>query len=116
MNVSTVRTRMVLRLVPLFALALAAIPAAPAESAILQAHRAYYQGQYGQALSLYLALAKTGDAEAAERAAFMLLEGPALYGPQVRRDVERATRLLEQAVRSERPAAGFMLNMLHHPE
>ena len=69
-------------------------------------------GQYSRSLALYERLAANGDAEAAERAGFMLLQGDAFYGRQVRRDVGRATALLVQAARSGRPGAGFMLNML----
>jgi TPR repeat protein len=77
------------------------------------AHRAYHQGQFDRSLMLYEQLAAQGDAEAAERAGFMLMQGPAVYGPQVRPDPARATALLEQAAGAGRPHAVFVLGMMH---
>jgi TPR repeat protein len=95
-------------------LVFAAAAGADAQSSltIVDAHRAYYFGRYKQSLSLYEQLAATGSAEAAERAAFMLLQAEGHYGHDVSRDVDRATALLLQAARSGRPSAAFMLNML----
>lgn len=77
------------------------------------ARQAYYSGRYGEALALFERLARErGDAEAAERAAFMLMQGAALYGSAVRRDVPRAAELLLQAARAGRRPAQFMLDMI----
>lgn len=93
-------------------LALLAAGLAHAEPARLEAaHRAYQQGEFGRSLALYEALAAQGDAEAAERAGFMLMQGTGLYGPQVRPDPVRATALLEQAGRAGRTHAVFVLGM-----
>lgn len=77
-----------------------------------EANRAYYLGQYARALVLYERLAAAGHAEAAERAGFMRLEGAAMYGSQVGRDLGKAAAWLTQAAKSGRPGAGFVLNML----
>ena len=99
-------------------LALTLSHAAWAQSApsIIDAQRAYYQGQYGRSLALFEGLAARQDAEAAECAGFMLLQGHSLYGPDVRRDAERAKVLLLQAARAGRVGAGFMLNMLERSD
>lgn len=76
------------------------------------AHRAYHQGQFDRSLMLYEQLAAQGDAEAAERAGYMLMQGQAAYGPQVRPDPARATALLEQAAGAGRPHAVFVLGMM----
>lgn len=76
------------------------------------AHQAYYFARYDQALRLYEQLAAQGNAEAAERAGYMLLQGPSSYGPRVQRDVVRATALLEQAAHAGRPHANFLLVMM----
>lgn len=75
------------------------------------AHQSYHRGQYGQSLAFYEQLAAQGHAEAAERAGFMLMMGAATYGAQVRRNVDRATELLEQAAIAGREHALFMLEM-----
>ena len=99
------------------ALALCAGMAAAAELPTLdEAHHAYYWGRFGDSLALYERLAARGNAEAAERAGFMLLQGNGLYGPQVRRDVGRATVLLTQASRAGRNGAGFLLGMLERTD
>jgi TPR repeat protein len=87
---------------------------APARALSIDAARqAYYHGRYGEALALFERLARErGNAEAAERAGFMRLQGAALYGTAVRRDVSRATELLLQAARAGRPPAQFMLDMI----
>lgn len=91
----------------------AAAQTASPPATIDAARQAYYIGQYGRALDAFERLARErGDAEAAESAAFMLMQGPSLYGPQVQRDVDRAGRWLLQAARAGRPGAQFMLNML----
>lgn len=91
--------------------AMAAEPATPPATPAA-AHEAYYFAQYDRALVLYEQLAAHGDAEAAERAGYMLLHGPSSYGPRVQRDVVRATALLEQAARAGRPHANFLLVMM----
>jgi len=81
-----------------------------ATSDIEEAHRAYYMGQSGQALKIYRQLAAAGDAEAAERAGFMLLIAA---GEQPgKADIARATALLVQAARAGRHGAVFVLGML----
>jgi TPR repeat protein len=81
------------------------------------ARQAYYSGRYGEALALFERLARDrGDAEAAERAAFMLMQGAALYGSAVRRDMPRATELLLQAARAGRRPAQFMLDMIEQSD
>lgn len=85
---------------------------AQTEPTLEQANRAYYLGEYAQSLQLYERLARSGNAEAAERAGFMLLQANGHYGQQVQRDVSRATGLITQAARAERAGAGFLLNML----
>lgn len=77
-----------------------------------EANRTYYSGEYGRLLALYKQLAAAGNAEAAERVGFMLLQGDSLFGPQVRCDVDRTMEFLEQAAGAGRPAAGFLLNMV----
>lgn len=96
------------------AILLVAATAASAEptSRIELAHQAYHWGQYGRSLALYEQLAAQGNAEAAERAGYMLMQGSGVYGPQVRRDEVRATALLEQAAVSGRPHALFVLGMV----
>jgi TPR repeat protein len=97
------------------ALCLAALagagPAAAQAPRIEQAHQAYHFARYAQSLALYEQFAAQGDAEAAERAGYMLMQGPAAYGPGVPRDVPRATAWLEQAARAGRPHASFVLGM-----
>lgn len=78
---------------------------------IEQAHRAYHVAEYVRSLALYEQLAAQGDAEAAERAGFMLMQGPSAYGPRVPRDVARATAWLEQAAHAGRPHAVFLLGL-----
>lgn len=75
------------------------------------AHQAYHWGQYERSLTLYQQLAAQGNAEAAERAGYMLMQGSGVYGPQVPRDEVRATALLEQAAVAGRPHALFVLGM-----
>ncbi|MBC8058235.1 MAG: hypothetical protein H7Y61_16805 [Rhizobiales bacterium] len=79
---------------------------------IEEAHRSYHAAQYGRSLALYLQLATEGDAEAAERAGFMLLLGGIVYGTQVDRDVDSAKQLLLQAARSGRSGASVVLTLL----
>ena len=94
------------------ALALSSAAGAYAAPSIVDAQHAYYQGRYAISLELFESLAARQDGEAAECAAFMLLQGHNLYGSDVRRDVDRARVLLLQAARAGRPGAVFMLNML----
>jgi TPR repeat protein len=94
------------------ALCLAFAGAAHADATDIEvAHRAYHQGRFEQSLNLYQQLAASGNAEAAERAGYMLMQGPGAYGPQVPRDPARATALLEQAAGAGRTHAVFMLGM-----
>jgi TPR repeat protein len=89
---------------------------AQAEPTIHDAAQAYHVGHYQRALSLYEQLAQRGNAQAAERAGFMLLQANGHYGVQVRRDTDRARVLITQAARADRVAAGFMLNMLENTD
>lgn len=102
----------------LAALALSTAAAAVAQDKplIVEAHEAYYYEQFGRSLALYEGLAAAGNAEAAERAGFMLLQAPGVYGVQVTRDVQRAHALLVQAAKAGRPGASFMLNMIDRVE
>jgi TPR repeat protein len=91
--------------------------ALPRALSINEAREAYYRGRYGDALALFERLARDhGNAEAAERAGFMLLHGASLYGAAVRRDVPRASELLLQAARAGRPPALFMLDMIEQSD
>lgn len=102
---------------PLLGCALCAVLLAAAGHAgaqpmgIEQAHRAHHGAEYDRSLALYEQLAAQGDAEAAERAGFMLMQGPVAYGPRVPRDVARATAWLEQAAQAGRPHAIFLLGL-----
>ncbi len=78
---------------------------------IEQAHHAYHLAEYERSLALYEQLAALGDAEAAERAGYMLMQGPIAYGARVPRDVPRATVWLEQAAHAGRPHALFLLGL-----
>ena len=81
-----------------------------------EAHHEYYLEHYARSLAVYQKLAAAGNAEAAERAGFMLFQGDTLYGRQVKRDPERARALLTQAAMAGRAGAGFMLNMLERTD
>jgi TPR repeat protein len=83
---------------------------------LAEAHSAYHIGSYMLALVLFERAAAAGSAEAAECAAYMLLLGASLYGPQVAQNLPRAEALLRQAVAQGRPSARGMLNMLDHSE
>jgi TPR repeat protein len=94
-------------------IALAAAGAASASTPTLdQAHLAYFEGQYSRSLQMYEQLAASGNAEAAERAGFMLFHGGVYYGAQVSRDPARAAVLLAQAAHAGRTGASFMLNLI----
>jgi TPR repeat protein len=82
-----------------------------AGQALDEANRAYYDGDYLLSLSMYERLAREGDAAAAERAGFMLLDSGQAHAGRVRPDPERARALLVQAARAGRPGAAFLLNM-----
>ena len=72
------------------AILLASATLANAEPARIElAHQAYHWGQYERSLTLYEQLAAQGDAEAAERAGYMLMQGADLYGPRVPRNLAR---------------------------
>ncbi|MEO6744053.1 MAG: hypothetical protein ABIS28_11255 [Caldimonas sp.] len=97
----------------LFVLAFSpAIARAQPAPTIEQAHRAYYLGQHSRSLALYQQLATQGNAEAAERAGFMMLHGERTRTRPSERDAARALELLLQAAQAGRPGAGFILNML----
>ncbi len=93
---------------------LAAGVASPAfaSQALEEANRAYYEGRHQLSLAMYERLASEGDAEAAERAGFMLMDSGRALAGQVRPDAERARSLLVQAARAGRPGAAFLLNMI----
>lgn len=95
-----------------FALAGPACADTQALPVIEEAHRAYYLGETERALLIYETLAATGNAEAAERAGFILLRraGTGARGGQAY--VARATPLLMQAARAGRQGAAFVLDML----
>lgn len=94
------------------AILLVAATVATAEPAGIEiAHQAYHWGEYERSLTLYEQLAAQGHAEAAERAGYMLMQGPGVYGPRVPRDAARATAWLEQAAVAGRPHALFVLGM-----
>jgi TPR repeat protein len=96
----------------LFAGALCLAALAHAEPARIEAaHQAYHQGQFDRSLMLYEQLAAQGNAEAAERAGYMLMQGAGVYGPAVRPDPARATAWLEQAAGAGRAHAVFVLGM-----
>lgn len=103
---------------PLSALLLAVLASSPASSTspIDEAHRDYYNGHFARSLALYQRLAAAGNAEAAERAGFMLAQGGALYGRQVPQDLGRAIALLTRAAKAGRSGAGFMLNMIERTD
>jgi TPR repeat protein len=77
-----------------------------------EANHAYYFGQYDRSLAMYRQLAEAGDAEAAERAGFMLLQDEEVFGKQVRRNLPKARELIMQAAMAGRAGAGFLMNML----
>ena len=102
--------------VALLAAAMSATWAANKQPTLDDAQRAYHSGQFGRSLAMYEALAARHNAEAAECAGFMLLMGEPMYGPQVRRDVERAKEFLVQAAAAGRGGAGFLLNMVERTD
>ena len=100
----------------LVTVALGAVSAVRDTPALVDAHTAYYNEQFDRSLVQYEKLAAHGDAIAAERAGFMLLQGEAMYGKRVKRDVAKAQGLLLQAAKAGRPGAEFMLNMMERTE
>lgn len=100
----------------LLAVAMACGVSAKEAPGIAEAHHAYYLEQFSRSLTIYEKLAATGNAEAAERAGFMLLQGNGLYGRQIKRDVGRAHALLVQAAKAGRPGASFLLNMMERTD
>lgn len=95
-----------------FALAGAACAGPQALPAIEEAHRAYYLGETERALLIYEKLAAAGNAEAAERAGFILLRRAGTGAREGKAYVARATSLLVQAARAGRQGAAFVLGML----
>jgi TPR repeat protein len=77
-----------------------------------EAHRAYYAGQYDRSLAMYRQLAEAGNAEAAERAGFMLLQDEEVFGKQIQRNVPKARELIMQAAMAGRTGANFLMNMV----
>lgn len=95
-----------------FAFACPGLARGEAPTAIEEAHRAYYRGQSQRALLIYEQLAAAGNAEAAERAGFILLRRFAASTREGKADIARATALLEQAAGAGRQGALFLLGML----
>ena len=95
-----------------FALAGAACARSEALPGIEVAHRAYYLGETERALLIYETLAATGNAEAAERAGFILLRRAGTVAREGQAYVARATSLLVQAAGAGRQGAVFVLDML----
>ncbi len=93
-------------------LVLTAAGAATAAPTLDQAHQAYFERQFSRSLQMYEELAAAGNAEAAERAGFMLFHGGVYCGAQVARDPARAAALLAQAAHAGRTGASFMLNLI----
>jgi TPR repeat protein len=79
---------------------------------IAEAHHAYYTGQYDRSLAMYTQLAEAGNAEAAERAGFMLLQHEDVFGKQVQRNVPRARELIMQAAMAGCTGANFLMSMV----
>jgi TPR repeat protein len=77
-----------------------------------EAHQAYYAGQYERSLTMYRQLAEAGNAEAAERAGFMLLQDEEVFGKQVQRNAPKARELIMQAAMAGRTGAAFLMNMV----
>ncbi len=74
-----------------------------------QAEAEYDAQHYVQALGHYEALARAGDAKAAERAGQMLFFGHALFGKLLPQDWPRAAGWLKQAAGSGSDSARFLL-------
>lgn len=91
--------------------AAASVAHADPSTSLEAAHQAYHWGQFDRSLAMYEQLASQGNAEAAERAGYMLMQGPGVYGAKVPRDEARAAALLEQAAGAGRPHALFVLGM-----
>jgi len=70
---------------------------------------AYAIQHYAKALHGYEAMARSGDAAAAERAGQMLYFGHALYGKLLPQDLLRAKGWLKQAASADRQSAGYLL-------
>jgi TPR repeat protein len=81
----------------------------------LHADEAYAADHFAAALEIYVQLATSGDARAAELAGQMLFMGERLYGKQVARDLGRAIELLTQAQRAGRPIAEYLLQVAQPP-
>ena len=102
-----------LKTLTLAALAVALHTSLAAETVTLgEAHHAYYTGQYDRSLAMYRQLAEAGNAEAAERAGFMLLQDEEVFGKQIQRNVPKARELIMQAAMAGRSGASFLLNMV----
>lgn len=96
----------------LLALASACAVSATPIATLDEAHQVYFQGQFSRSLQMYEQLAAAGNAEAAERAGFMLFHGGVYYGAQVSRNPARAAVLLAQAAHAGRTGASFLLNLI----
>jgi TPR repeat protein len=102
-----------LKTLTLAALAVALHTNLAAETVTLaEANRTYYAGQYDRSLEMYRQLAEAGNAEAAERAGFMLFYGEDVFGKKVPRNVPKARELIMQAAMAGRAGAGFFMNMV----
>ncbi len=104
-------TRAQLQILGILMLAAASDAQAEPPPRMEAAHQAYHWGQFDRSLAMYERLAAQGNAEAAERAGYMLMQGSGVYGPKVPRDEVRAAALLEQAASAGRPHALFVLGM-----
>jgi TPR repeat protein len=87
-------------------------PAPSLATPLEDAHQAYFHGQFARSLLIYRQLASDGNAEAAERAGFMLAQGGDLYDRQVAQDLRQASEFLTQAAKAGRTGAAFMLNLI----
>jgi len=75
---------------------------------IEQAMRTYEEGNFVLAETQLRAVARNGDARAAEILGFMHAVGPALY-PGVQRDLRSAIHWFDIAARGGRPAGRYMV-------
>ncbi|OOG37232.1 hypothetical protein [Polaromonas sp. A23] len=109
---STILQKTIISAVLAFAFAGPGFASSEASKALEEAHRAYYQGESERALLIYEQLAAAGNAEAAERAGFILLRGSGAGVRAGKADLARATTLLAQAAGAGRLGAVFLLGLL----
>lgn len=101
-----------MRLAAAFAVGILACTPSWAQGASADADRAFADGRYAVALTLYQQRAVEGDAAAAELAGQMYYYGATVYGDEVRRDLARARSLLVQAAEAGRPLANYLARQL----